>query len=57
MNARVCGEDVLRNFFKDDIPWMFPVSLWAYACHTKLSYLVVSFIFTLLLTATCSEKL
>jgi len=38
--------EVLRNF-KDDIPWMFPAALWAYACHGKLSHLVVSFIFIL----------
>lgn len=32
--------------FQDDIlPWMFPVALWAYACHGKLSHLVVSFYF------------
>lgn len=24
---------------------MFPVALWAYACHGKLSHLVVSFLF------------
>lgn len=43
------GKD-LRNF-KDDIPGMFPAALWVYACHGKLSYLVVSLFFVYFLGA------
>lgn len=42
--CRLSAAKVWRSF-KDDIPWMFPAAVWAYACHGKLSHLVVSFLF------------
>ena len=37
-------EVFLRNYVKDDVPWMCPVALWTHACHGNLSDLVVSLI-------------